>query len=355
MVKFSTPLKKTIIILLTVSIVPIGYYLWLTANPALVNNLEQSTTLSQVKKATEGNIITSSDNFQPMSLFEQVSAVIGGFVFKPIHMLLCLVILWAMRREKSTDLVALRWGLLFFLLGEAFCAVNYLIFNHKSNFSEFLHSYGMVVGFAFTFYAVFEGLDKRLIQFTAKNKKCAASELCGKCIKSQPVPCGARRIILLVLPVMLIISLIPLAVELQANRYQTDIFGTIYTYDWPLIYQLFEARFTPVLALLMFACAWLVMFIDRRSPIPDTARILAAIGFGAVSFGILRFTLKTMFLDNIIWADYWEELAELLFVFAVGAVLVLFLQRFFQETFPDNAKISILNILKPENRSPSNP
>lgn len=193
-----------------------------------------------------------------------------------------------------------------------------------SNLSEFMHSYGMVVGFAFTFYALFEGLDKRLIQFTAPKKRCAVIELCGRCVKSEAVPCGVRRIILVVLPAMLVLSTMPLAARLQSVSYHTVIFGTDYVYAWPMLYQLFEARYAPVLAMLLFSGAWAAMFLDRSQPVPDLARRLAAGGFGALGFGLMRFTFKMLFHHNLIWADYWEELTELLFVLAVGAVLIFF-------------------------------
>ena len=342
-----TTFGRTAAIFLAVSIVPILYAIWLHTNPALVHNLWQTDNTSSMQEPTQGELTPLGDSVLVMSLFEQISAVIGGLVIKPVHMVLCLVVIWGLRREKQKDMVALRWGLFFFWLGEAFCAVNYLVFNHKSYFSEFLHGYGMVVGFAFTFYAVFEGLDKRLIQFTAKSKKCAAIELCGKCIKAQPVPCGIRRIILLILPVMMMISMLPMAARLQAIHYQTEIIGAVYTYEWPLLYQLTEARLAPMLALLLFAGAWVAMFLDRRLPVPDSARILASAGFGALSFSTLRFTLKTMFFENLIWADFWEELTELLFVMVVTAVLILFLQRLFQDAFPDDNEIRCWKILKP--------
>lgn len=340
-------------IILIGGLVPILFYAWALANPVAVNDLRQldpSGGLNLMSEAIKDGTTPVEGSYRAMNLFDQVSAVIGGYVFKPVHMVLCLLLIWALRRVRSKDLVALRWGLLFFLLGEAFCAVNYLVFDHKSHLSEFLHSYGMVVGFAFTFYALFEGLDKRLFQFTASNKKCAASELCGKCIKSQEVPCGARRIILVILPAMLVLSALPLAARLHAAHYQTGILGTAYTYNWPLLYQLFEARYAPVLALLLFTGAWVAMFLDRRLPVPDAARTLASAGFGALSFGTLRFTLKTIYFENLIWADYWEELTELIFVLAVAVILILFLQRLFQEAFPAGVRISILKILKPDDR-----
>ena len=327
-----TPFRK-IALLLAISIIPLLYYAWLSANPALAS--------AAIEMAG------SKDRFQAMSLFEQTSAVIGGFVYKPIHMVLAVLVIWALWRVKSPDLMALRWGLFFFWLGEALCAVNYLVFNEGSPFSEFLHSYGMVVGFAFIFYALFQGLDERLIHFTKKSKKCAASDLCGKCIKAQAVPCGIRRLILLLLPVMLILAMLPLAARLQEVSYQTVIFGTLYTYKWPSLYQLSEARFAPGLAMLLLAGAWLAMFLDRRLPIPNTARVLVAAGFGALLFGTFRFTLKTMFFENLIWADYWEELTELLFVLAITAVLILFKQSLFQEVFPGERDIHIRRILMP--------
>jgi len=37
-----------------------------------------------------------------------------------------------LRRQRDVDLVALRWGLLGFFVGEAFCATNYLAFGEQS-------------------------------------------------------------------------------------------------------------------------------------------------------------------------------------------------------------------------------
>jgi len=144
----------------------------------------------------------------------------------------------------------------------------------------------------------------------------------------------------------MMISMLPMAARLQAIRYQTEIIGTVYTYEWPLLYQLTEARLAPMLALFLFAGAWVAMFLDRRLPVPDSARILASAGFGSLSFSTLRFTLKTMYFENLIWADFWEELTELLFALAVTAVLILFIQRLFQDTFPDDNEIRFWKILK---------
>ena len=101
------------------------------------------------EKLTENRI---ENTYQEMSLFEKISAFIGGFVVKPLHMILSALAIWVLLRMRAPVMIALRWGLFFFLLGETSCAINYLVFKHGSHLAEYLHSYGMVVGFGFSFY-----------------------------------------------------------------------------------------------------------------------------------------------------------------------------------------------------------
>ena len=265
-----TTFGRTAAIFLTVSIVPILYAIWLHTNPALVHNLWQTDNTSSMQEPTQGELTPLGDGVLVMSLFEQISAVIGGFAIKPGaygvvsggHM--------GIEASKTKRYGSLALGIVCLLAGGSILRSQLPGFQPPIVLFSISPWYGMVVGFVSTFYAVFEAFDKRLIQFTAKSKKCAAFELCGKCIKAQPVPCGVRRIILLILPVMMMISMLPMVARFQAIRYQTEIIGTVYTYDWPLLYQLTEARLAPMLALFLFAGAWVAMFLDRRLPVPDS-------------------------------------------------------------------------------------
>jgi hypothetical protein len=62
-------------------------------------------------------------------------------------MMLSLVIILALIGQKVTDLSALQWGQITFLVGETFCAINFYIYHQESLLSEYLRSYGMVLAF----------------------------------------------------------------------------------------------------------------------------------------------------------------------------------------------------------------
>ena len=326
-------------LIVVIGTIPLLWY-WGVAGAGAVGMSEPALTMPGQQTAAEGNLVAEIP-FQTMRLFEQIAAVTGGFFLKPLHMILSVVIIWGLLRFKAPDLTAIRWALLFFLIGEAFCAINYLVFQHKSDLSEYLHSFGMVIGFGFAFFALFEGLDSRLIKFSAPKKRCAAVDLCGQCIKSAPAPCGARRMILLFLPIFLALASLLLVTNLQRADYATEILGTPYRYSWPVLYQLYEARFTALLTMVLFGAALAAMWLDRSQPVPESARIFAAAGLGALSFGILRFGLKSLYFNNLVWADFYEEATELIFVLAILAILLLFQQKLLGEAFPGGQKINL--------------
>jgi rhodanese-related sulfurtransferase len=122
--------------------------------------------------------------------YEQWASVLTGFGVKPFYMALALALAIIVWRSRWPELVALRWGLLAFFVGEAFCAVNFLVFHDDSYMTEFLHSYGMVLCFGFTTWAAFEGMDRWLIRYTDAARPCAALSLCRQCIKTRR--CGLR-------------------------------------------------------------------------------------------------------------------------------------------------------------------
>ena len=125
---------------------------------------------------------------------------------KPLYMLLSLMLILALRRVQSPDLGSVRWALISFLAGEGFCAVNYIFFQEQSHFVEYLHCSGMVVCFGFAAYAFLEGIDLRIIRFSAENEKCAALSLCDGCIKYTDAPCGLKRLFMVLIPAMSVVS-----------------------------------------------------------------------------------------------------------------------------------------------------
>ena len=257
--------------------------------------------------------------FRKSPLYEQLLVVVTGFGIKPAYMLLSLILAGVLWRQRSPDLTALRWAMISFFLGEAFCAANYFIYNEDSYLFEYLHSYGMVLTFGFTTYAFFEGLDCRIVHYTEPEKRCAALGPCRSCIKYADVPCGLRRLI----PAHVILALMPLGTVPRSVAYNTEIFGAPYTYVHLAPHQLFESRYCPLAAVLLFAASFLVLLLKKNDPV-HTSKVLFASGMGPFAFGMMRLFLFGVYTENLLWFIVWEELTELLYVAGVAVILWLF-------------------------------
>ena len=131
--------------------------------------------------------------FRRSPVLEQAAAVIAYFFFKPIYMALSVVLALVLWQNRSPDLVALRWGMISFFLGEAACAVNYFGYRETSYLWEYLHGLGMLVSFGFVTYALLEGIDRRILLLSSPNHRCASLALCGGCIKYGEPSCGLKR------------------------------------------------------------------------------------------------------------------------------------------------------------------
>ena len=276
---------------------------------------------------------------RPMSIAQQCIAVATGFGVKPAHMVLCvLVILW-LWRQRAPDLVALRWGLLIFWLGEVACAINFVVADETSEFWEYLHNYGNSVGFSFTTFAVLEGLDRRVIKYSAPKDRCAAIGLCRACIKYADVPCGLRRIFSLIIPATIVIAFMLLCAPIHFVSYNTGIFGSITTYSHLVGSQLYELRYCSLLPIALLVASWLVLLCRRRDPVTP-AKILFAAATGPLAFGFVRLFVFSIYNDELVWANFWEEATEFLYVFSAAAVLWIFRDSLFVKPAPANGLAS---------------
>jgi hypothetical protein len=228
-----------------------------------------------------------------------------------------IVLLW---RKRDPDLAALRWSMEAFLFGEAACAANYLVFNHQSYLSEYLHCFGMVLTFAFGTYALLEGIDTRVVRFSDLEARCALLNLCKRCYKQNEVPCALKRLFMFIIPSFFVFSLIPFCFTPKAVSYNTTILLTYYNFNHPVIYQIFEVRYCPLLALLFFAASFFVLTFKKNDPVTP-AKVLFAAGMGGFGFCFLRLILFGLFTDDLVWFNSWEEITELILVIGVGVVL----------------------------------
>lgn len=267
--------------------------------------------------------------FRPSSLLEQWGAILTGFAVKPFYTLLALIIAVWLWRQKAPELVALRWAMLFFFVGENFCAANYVFYNDSSRLFEYLHSFGMVVCFGLTTYAVMDGVDRRIVKYSDVDGRCAALGLCSRCIKYAAVPCGFQQVFLFLIPAAMVICFMPLSAELLPLSYNTEILGAFYNYSHPVVHQLFEVRYLPVVAIVLLGVSWGILRFGKADAV-EWSKVFFAAGVGAIGFSFFRLILLHVYRDHLAWFGFWEEITELLFVIGTGVVLWIFRRGLFE-------------------------
>jgi rhodanese-related sulfurtransferase len=265
-----------------------------------------------------------------MTQAKQWVAVITAFGVKPLYMLISFgLILW-LWRQQAPDLTALRWGLIIFWLGENACSVNYLFFHGLSDLWEFLHNYGMAVGFSFMAWAFLEGLDVRVIKYSPAKERCAALSLCQACIKYADAPCGLQRLFKVAIPAAIVVALMPLCAPVKVVSYNVNILGSLQNYSQMVSSQLFETRYCAVLAILLLATSWLVLLLKRDDPVTPSKMFFAA-AMGPLGFGLMRLFLFSAYSDDLLWFIVWEEFTELVFVVGLAFGLWFFRESLFGE------------------------
>ena len=276
-------------------------------------------------------------------LHEQWTLFLTGFVVKPAYMLVSFVFIVILWRKRDPDLAALRWCMEAFLLGEAACAVNYLVFNHQSHLSEYLHSFGMVLTFAFGTYSLLEGIDTRMVRFSDPEARCALLSLCKRCYKQNDVSCALKRLFMFLIPSFFVFSFMPFCTAPKAVSYNTNILRTFYNFTHPVIYQIFEIRYCPLIALVFFAVSFFVLTFKKHDPV-SPAKVFFAAGMGGFGFCFLRLVLFGLYADNLVWFNSWEEITELILVLGVGVVLWEFRGSLLgRDTHPSSADSAALS------------
>jgi thiosulfate sulfurtransferase len=285
---------------------------------------------------------------------EQALAVLSYFFIKPIYMFLSLVVVALLWRSTASDLVALRWGMIAFFLGEAACAVNYFGYKETSYLWEYLHGAGMFVCFGFLAYAVLEAIDDRLLGLSDPQRRCAGVRLCGACCKTADVACGLQRAFYLFIPATMAVAMMVPTSDWHDTSYNTTVFGHPYNYGHLRVFQQFELWYCPAAAVVMLAASLVILLCKRRDAI-GPAKIAFAAGLGPLGFGMLRMLLGAAYDQNRVWFLFWEEATEFLMVFGVCCLLWIFRHGLFpgvDEWF--RAKIAALGLeLNASDREPA--
>ncbi len=273
--------------------------------------------------------VKNTETFIASSAFEQLAAVVTAFVIKPVYTLIALAIAIILWKKAELELKALKWSMLFFFMGENFCAANYLFTqNHDSYLLEYLHSLGMVLSFGFAAFALMEGIDRRALHYSDAKKSCGLAGFCRQCHKFEDVSCGLQSIFIFFGFAGAIIALLPLVAQLHIISYNTIIWGTTYTYKHPVAYQLAEIRYYPLLASALFLAASLTLWRKDENPL-HPSKLLFAAAMGVMGFSIFRFIVFQGFRTRLVWMDFWEEITEFIYIAAIAAILWYFRRSLF--------------------------
>ena len=260
--------------------------------------------------------------FRTSPLYEQWAVVLAFFGIKLIYTILAAILIFILRRRYELDLASLRWCIIMFFVGEACCFVNVMGFHDQSLLFEHLHSVGMVLSLACGIHALIEGLDHRILHYS-DTERCAFASLCPRCAKHTSAPCALHRCLLLLLPLLALTASLPLFSSFRDTAYTTRVLGATHFYQHPILHQIYELRFLPLAAMLLYSASLLVLWRSERHALAS-AKILFAAASGAISFSFFRLFLVASYSNNHVWFAVWEELLELFTIIAIGGVLYLF-------------------------------
>ncbi len=275
---------------------------------------------------TEDSVIP----FRESPVFEQFMLVFTSFGVKPFYVLLAFIIVAVLWRQSAPYLKALKWAMIFFIIGELSCAAHYFIFSNDSPPAEYLHGYGMILTFAFLVYALLEGVDRRLIHFSDDGKTCAAVGLCRRCYKQDvDAPCGFVRLFYVLIPACFLMAFIPWCSPPEPASYVSVIFGTPFHYYHAVIDQIYENYVSTVLAMIFLLLSFIVLIRGRQKAVA-LSKIFFSAGAGALGFGLFRFFLVKTFADNLVWFNVWEELSEWLMCAGILWTLWVFRKSLFR-------------------------
>ena len=262
--------------------------------------------------------------FRPSSRGQQRAVAASSFVLTPIYVIATGLLLFVLRSVTARDLRALRAGLWFFFLGEIICTANQFFLREPILALDYTHDVLMVVTFCLMAYAVFDGVDSRIVKRRAgADGACSATELCGGCAVHSGARCLFERMFLMLIPASASLAAVSLLAKPFMVSYNTSILGTVFSYYHSTTKQLFELRYLPWVAVAFSAAAFAVLFL-RRSDRVDISKALFAVAAGALGFSLLRLVIYFAYPNDLGWFMFWEETSEFIFIAAVAWVLWVF-------------------------------
>ena len=261
-----------------------------------------------------------------ISWYEQLLVIISGCVIKPTYMVLSFILILFLRKKKEKDLVLINLGLITFLVGELFCAINFLLAGGENDLFETLHGLGMVGLWIFLPWGIIRLLDERVIFFTDSTKRCAMSSLCHKCWKTQNVICGINRILPYAAISLALLALMPITAPVKPFKIIMTINDTPTIFSFSPMVLFFELRLYAVLGSIFLLYSGIILkFRNNKFNISE---IFFFIGFGFMFYSLFRFVLLACYDGIPQWMNFWEEFSELIMISLLSYFLFIFRKQF---------------------------
>lgn len=258
-----------------------------------------------------------------LTILEQVVATASGFLIKPLYMLLMAGIVAYLWRCPEPDLRRVRDGMAVFLLGEIFCASNFVAAGGTSVVLDWLHGFGMVMGTGLICLGLISLVDERLLFFSDPEKKCSLVRFCRVCGKKAGGACRFERLCMFIALVMAVLCFMPLPSPYIPIYGTVVVFGTAVCQSYPELLQVFQMRIYPAVAAVLFAASF-VMLLPRGARGVSRAKYPFALATGFFSYSMFMYVLLECYHERMVWSDFWEEVTELMLTLGI----IIFLRTF---------------------------
>lgn len=247
--------------------------------------------------STHGDLgVSALTNLQSLNLPEQAALMLSLFNIKPIYMFLSVAILVLVWGRASLPARSLFWAFSALIVGELICGATFFAFRRELIVSEHIHSYGMTLEYSFILFAFFTFLDERFA----------------------PDPKRVRPLYAFASGLGILAAFLPLSVNPTPGGYQTDLYGFPYLYARFEFNQWVESRFLPIASLIFFVLAFFSALNSTRTSL---SRVFLSAGMSLLAFSIIRLSLGALFVDRLVWFEFWEETIQLIVISTVAFLL----------------------------------
>jgi len=115
----------------------------------------------------------------------------------------------------------------------------------------------------------------------------------------------------------------PLNAVTRFVSYDTYILDSLYRYGHSELYQIFEIRYAPFVAIVFFIVSLFMMPRNHEDGVL-LSKVFFSGATGFIGFSFFRLILLSFYKENMLWFVFWEEATELLLIIFIAVILWIF-------------------------------